>query len=52
VIRLTQLMGQNTIGLADAERTGRVSGVRVECDRIVAVHTGDALIEVRLDPQL
>ena len=45
MIRLTQLMGQNTIGLADAERTGRVSGVRVQGDRIVAVHTGDALIE-------
>lgn len=45
MIRLTQLMGQNTINLADAERTGKVNGIRVQGDRVVAVHTGDTLIE-------
>ena len=45
MIRLTQLVGQPTIALADAERTGRVKGIRVDGDRIVGVHTGDALIE-------
>ena len=45
MIRLTQLIGQPTISLADAEQTGRVKGVVVEGDRIVGVHNGDGLVD-------
>ena len=45
MIRLTQLIGQPTISVADAEHTGRVRGVVVEGDRIVGVHNGDGLVD-------
>lgn len=45
MIRLSQLIGQDTVALADAERRGRVNGIRIEADRVVGVHTGDAVIE-------
>ena len=35
MIRLTQLLGQPTISLSDAERTGKVEGVRIEEGRVV-----------------
>ena len=44
MIRLTQLMGQRTISLADAEQTGKVAGVRITGDKVVGVHTGEGLI--------
>jgi PRC-barrel domain len=45
MIRLTQLMGQRTISLADAEHTGKVAGVRIKDSRVVGVHTGDGLVD-------
>ena len=45
MIRLTQLMGQRTISLADAEHTGKVAGVRIAGDKVVAVHNGEGLID-------
>jgi sporulation protein YlmC with PRC-barrel domain len=44
MIRLTQLMGQRTISLADAEQTGKVAGVRIAGDKVVGVHTSEGLI--------
>jgi sporulation protein YlmC with PRC-barrel domain len=45
MIRLSQLIGQATISVADAERTGRVKGVVVEGDRIVGIHNGDGIVD-------
>ncbi len=45
MIRLSQLMGQPTISLADAERTGRVTGVQLDGPRVTGVHTGDGVID-------
>ena len=45
MIRLTQLIGQPTISLADAEQTGRVKGVVLEGDRIVGIHNGDGIVD-------
>lgn len=44
MITLSQLIGQPTISLSDAETTGRVEGVRLQGGRIVALHTGVGLV--------
>ncbi len=43
--RLSQLVGQRTISLADAEQGGRVEGVQFEGGRVVGLRTSDGLIE-------
>jgi hypothetical protein len=45
VIRLTDLVGQPTVSLADAEPTGTVRGIVTDGDRIVAVHNGEGVID-------
>jgi sporulation protein YlmC with PRC-barrel domain len=45
MIRLTQLIGQPTIALRDAEHTGHVKGVTLEGGRVVGVHNGDGVID-------
>lgn len=42
--RLSQLMGQPTISLADAEHTGRVEGVEVASGRVTGLRTNDGLV--------
>jgi sporulation protein YlmC with PRC-barrel domain len=44
MIRLSQLMGQRAVALADAERAGTVRGVVVRAGKIVAVDTGDRVV--------
>lgn len=43
--RLSQLVGQPTISLADAEQGGRVEGVQIEGGRVIGLRTSDGLIE-------
>lgn len=43
--RLTQLLGQPTISLANAEQTGRVDGVEVSRGRVTGLRTRDGLVE-------
>ena len=45
VIRLRDLLGQDAISLSTAERTGKVKGVVIRGNRIVAVDIGDMTIE-------
>ena len=45
MIRLTDLVGQPTVSLADAVPTGTVRGIVTDGDRIVAVHNGDGVID-------
>ena len=43
--RLSQLIGQPTISLADAEQSGRVEGVEIERGRVTGLRTSDGLVE-------
>ena len=43
--RLSQLIGQPTISLADAEQRGRVEGVQVERGRVMGLRTSEGLVE-------
>lgn len=43
--RLSQLIGQPTISLADAEQSGRVEGVQIEGGRVTGLRTGDGVID-------
>ena len=45
MIRLSDLLGQPTVSLTDAETTGAVRGIVTDADRIVAVHNGQGLID-------
>lgn len=42
--RISQLIGQPTISLANAEQTGRVEGVEVEKGRVTGLRTSDGLV--------
>jgi hypothetical protein len=44
VIRLSQLLGQRAVALADAERAGMVRGVVVRGGNVVAVDIGDHVV--------
>jgi hypothetical protein len=44
VIRLSQLMGQRAVSLADAERAGTVRGVVVRGGKVVGVDIGDYVV--------
>jgi hypothetical protein len=44
MIRLSQLMGQRAVALADAERAGTVRGVVVRGGKVVAVDIGDHVV--------
>ncbi len=44
MIRLSQLMGQRAVALADAERAGTVRGVVVRGGNVVAVDIGDHVV--------
>jgi len=43
--RLSQLIGQPTISLADAEQSGRVEGVQIEQGRVTGLRTSDGLVD-------
>ena len=43
--RLSQLVGQPTISLADAEQGGKVVGVQIDRGRVVGLRTSDGLIQ-------
>ena len=43
--RLSQLIGQPTISLADAEQRGRVEGVQLERGRVMGLRTSEGLVE-------
>lgn len=42
--RLSQLIGQPTISLDNAENTGRVEGVEIAMGRVIGVRTSDGLV--------
>jgi sporulation protein YlmC with PRC-barrel domain len=44
MIRLSQLMGQRAVALADAERAGTVQGVVVRGGQVLAVDIGDHVV--------
>lgn len=45
MIRLSQLLGQPTISLADAEHTGKVTGVELVGSRVSGLHTGSGVVD-------
>jgi sporulation protein YlmC with PRC-barrel domain len=45
VIRLSDLIGQQAVSLATAERTGTVRGIVLDGNRILAVDVGDTTID-------